>query len=374
MKRIALAFLALTMLALVVFGADLNAGKTFQNNVEYSASDFNEAFTGAEINTTFFTDKTATTSPSSSDVLLLFSVANSAFRKVTVNNLFLNNSALITGQAEEAAPVAGDYVLIYDASGASLAKAHLGNFWGATATNLINSLTAIATDIQLGSQLMIQNTHTNTKSTFSNFIYHGYSLVHWTNITALTNPTNTDSFLIHDASAGVNKLLSLASHDTNRTVATSVLPGDTLPYFSTNRQGVEKVAVHQLKTFVTNDSSLAFSNQIPKKFTTIDYALVAGPIANTNHGLPGNPQMVRWVLACVTADEGYAVGDEVDIQSFYHVGSGNSYFACGGNATNLFITCLDTALEIKVRNKGVGDTVDITESRWRARGHAVYFP
>lgn len=79
--------------------------------------------------------------------------------------------------------------------------------------------------------------------------------------------------------------------------------------------------------------------------TNSSASFVHGPVAvgdlSTAHGLGTTPSFVRWVLRCVTADSGYAEGDEVDVSSVCTFDAGNAdqypMFSPGGNSTNVFI-------------------------------------
>lgn len=104
-------------------------------------------------------------------------------------------------------------------------------------------------------------------------------------------------------------------------------------------------------------------------FTSIEYSLASGLVADTNHNLGTTPVMVRWVLVCKTADLGFSVGDEVDVAHFYNNVTANQQFSSGGNATNVFLLLRDTG-NINVRKKSDGDDGSITASRWRAKAYA----
>jgi hypothetical protein len=105
-------------------GADLTAGYTFtsgEQNITHTK--LNSLLTGASINTTFFTDKSASTAPATSDTLLLYD--GSGFKKITLANLVLNNASLISSRSEDTAPATNDFFLSYDTSASGHKKVSL---------------------------------------------------------------------------------------------------------------------------------------------------------------------------------------------------------------------------------------------------------
>lgn len=104
-------------------------------------------------------------------------------------------------------------------------------------------------------------------------------------------------------------------------------------------------------------------------FTSIEYSVAAGAIANTNHSLGTTPRRVFWVMVCKTADVGFVPGDEEPASSFYRDASGTSIFAAGANATNVY-AAMRTSTPIHVVRKDTGASDSITDSRWRLKCYA----
>ena len=123
----------------------------------------------------------------------------------------------------------------------------------------------------------------------------------------------------------------------------------------------------------TNDTGLAvpiptFANVLATNlgFTSIEYALATGLVANTNHGLGATPSQVRWVLVCKTNDASYAEGDE--IAALFGDGEASTYSVgviWGANSTNVFVTIRDTAFNLL--NKSTGEFASATPARWRLK-------
>lgn len=115
-------------------GADISAGYTFSSGEQnITHTKLNSVLSGATINTTFFTDKSASTAPASTDTLLLFD--GSAFKKITVGNLTLNNLDLISTRNEDTAPATNDFFLTYDASATGYKKVSLYTLQATVSTN-----------------------------------------------------------------------------------------------------------------------------------------------------------------------------------------------------------------------------------------------
>jgi hypothetical protein len=113
----ALVILALVLMAIKSYGADIAAGYTFtsgEQNVTHTK--LNQVVGSAAINTTFFSEKSASTAPLGADTLLILENSSTAFRKATLNNLVFNNSLLLEDRTAETALSTNDSLLLYDAS------------------------------------------------------------------------------------------------------------------------------------------------------------------------------------------------------------------------------------------------------------------
>lgn len=89
-------------------------------------------------------------------------------------------------------------------------------------------------------------------------------------------------------------------------------------------------------------------------------------IGSVPHGLGQQPGRFQIMMRCVTTDVGYAVGDEVDISSFY--GSSSSPTAFSSDATGIY-WAFNLASPL-VLNKSTGAGAVITPARWNLRVRA----
>lgn len=115
--------------------------------------------------------------------------------------------------------------------------------------------------------------------------------------------------------------------------------------------------------FVTNLPAASLS-----AFSSIEYSLSSGQIADTNHSLGSTPRFLNWVMICKTSDNGYAVGDEVPVSAVQN-STGDPSFVGGANATNVFIVFASSGASI--RNKSTGNLGTITTARWNTKCYAA---
>jgi hypothetical protein len=102
-------------------------------------------------------------------------------------------------------------------------------------------------------------------------------------------------------------------------------------------------------------------------FTSQEYALAAGVIANVAHSFSNSPSYVKWVLVCKTNNVGYRVGDEVDVNG---VLSGQPLvFANGANSTNVFLIMNNTGT-FQIINKTNFVPATISLPSWKAKCYA----
>lgn len=138
---------------------------------------------------------------------------------------------------------------------------------------------------------------------------------------------------------------------------------------TTNGLGIEAIngLTNVINTLSSNMTSTVLSNQT---FTSLDYSIVAGVVANTNHSLGVKPKFVSWVLVCVTNDLGYVVGDEVAPGSFMMQDAQLPMFAWGANTTNVFLIKSAQAGDQQIARKDTGVAGDWTATNWKARCYA----
>lgn len=107
-------------------------------------------------------------------------------------------------------------------------------------------------------------------------------------------------------------------------------------------------------------------------FTSIDYAVADGVIADVLHNLGAAPKFIRWVLvAQATPDTGFTAGDEVDVDCFCMQDQQMPMFVYGANATKVFITKnTDTGDESVTRRDTGAILLNIDKTKWKARCYA----
>ena len=110
------------------------------------------------------------------------------------------------------------------------------------------------------------------------------------------------------------------------------------------------------------------------------YSFTAGPsnlaakgtfTVNIAHGFAGKPQDVRAVLVCTTAENGYSIGDEVDVANVsLQGGDGNSAFILVANATTLYLHGLGA---YAMANRGTFVYGNANTNNWQAKVYARYW-
>ncbi len=82
------------------------------------------------------------------------------------------------------------------------------------------------------------------------------------------------------------------------------------------------------------------------------------------HGLGFVPKIRVYILKCVTADVGYAIGDEIDINVQIPSGNASAGLSAIVTSTNFLIRFGSSAQTFAVPNKGTGASQNITNTRW----------
>lgn len=98
-------------------------------------------------------------------------------------------------------------------------------------------------------------------------------------------------------------------------------------------------------------------------FTSAEQTITNGSGLNVAHGLGAKPGRVEAVLLCKTAEDGWAVGDEIALPSKDAVSSSVYNFILGWDATN--VTVVTCASGVQVANKSTGAAAVLTNSNWR---------
>ena len=120
-----------------------------------------------------------------------------------------------------------------------------------------------------------------------------------------------------------------------------------------------------------------------KKFTSglINIPAAGAAITPVTHGLAARPDHYQWFLVCNDAagEAGFAQNDEVALLSTFSFDSGaddrGPYFSQWVDATNLYLRRDSSAGGIiNIFDKTTGTATNITDSKWRLKCVAVYFP
>lgn len=370
MKKLLLTFIFFVVVFIKVAASDITQGHIFtpgEQNITHV--EMNAIVGSATINPAFFTDK-ASLAPVAADVFLYYSVANTAFRKTTLNTLLLGNATLITGQSEDGSPAANDFLLTYDTSGGTLRKVSVQNLMVGS-TNLFLSFPEITLP-KMADFIGLSSGGTNVKVSVENFLAlsrtnFNYTTL-FTNLPAHTAPTNLDQLLVYDSVNGTNKTTTLIALQTNLPSVTELNATDLIGVIQTGTN-LAKVTWQVVSNSIAG--RLALTNAAPQKFISIEYALPgAQGTVTTNHHLATTPNCVQWVLVCKTNDLGYIAGDEINVETA--AGGSGALFITGRNTTNIWVYQQDT---ITLRNIGsTGGYQAADQPSWKLKGYAEYLP
>ena len=89
--------------------------------------------------------------------------------------------------------------------------------------------------------------------------------------------------------------------------------------------------------------------------------------ASEAHSLGSTPKIVRCVIRCISADNSYSIGDEIDISTLQDLdeasGPSTDNVTYGANSTNVFVHCSNLS-DLRMIVSGGGAGGDVTLSRW----------
>jgi hypothetical protein len=122
---------------------------------------------------------------------------------------------------------------------------------------------------------------------------------------------------------------------------------------------------------VTNQfSSTTFSNVVNivaaplvAAFKSSPLNITDGVLINSAHGLGVVPTQVRCVIVCTTPDQGYVVGDEVDVQSVF--AGTKPALSFGVNSSNVFVVCKTGTVNTFSKTNSSPTSVNLTEAYWK---------
>lgn len=107
-----------------------------------------------------------------------------------------------------------------------------------------------------------------------------------------------------------------------------------------------------------HDAMLVTPSVIHYMYQSPQITISAGMVLPQAHGLLSTPTQVRAVLVCITAEQGYSIGDEVQLG----VGVASGQGIVAADATNVTIILQGTP---GIANKSTGLAGSITLADWK---------
>lgn len=142
-------------------------------------------------------------------------------------------------------------------------------------------------------------------------------------------------------------------------------------------------------TYVMVQDLLQGVTNVYPGYTTPAFNFTFGFVTNIAHGLSNTPTLMRWVLTCTSAEvqNGFNVGDEMDVGgvTLLRTNSTGIYlttpaFSSGANSSNVWIHCATNSdaqfpnAYAAVGTNALGNSVRLTNTNWKLKGYAKYFP
>lgn len=297
------ALATLLLVGFTLLASDLTPGYVFvpaEKNV--TSTKLNSLVNAAVINSTFITDKPASTAPVPGDLLLIYSQAAQDLRRVALADAFINNTALIANQVEDLAPNPTNYFLelnVLATNAATFNKIRLGTLLlslGPVLTNLVEQTAAVG-----GDQIWLWDSVSSTskRSSLAGLV---------TNLPAAAAPTNTDLIAVYSqGSSNLSKMpLSKLVTGWTNVPSTNVGMNDVVLGYNAKSNTVATFTLGSLMAWTA-----AYTNDL----LSAHYG--AGRIIYTNHSLGVVPTFVRCVVVCRTNDSQFVVGDEIDASAIW---------------------------------------------------------
>lgn len=192
-------------------------------------------------------------------------------------------------------------------------------------------------------------------------------------VTVATNGNNVfGGTFIGDGSRLTGMVVTNGSADTGVQLSQLSLPANMTVYGSNGVAAAAFLGPQLAFRSYTNAAGGA-TNTGPtlllNSFTSPEFSIRAGLMADLAHGFSNTPTFVRWVVVCKTNDVGYSAGDECDAD-YVLDNKGTSVFAEGSNATNIFLIYKNGSSLFYLANKGSGAIQSGTIVRWKAKAYA----
>jgi hypothetical protein len=150
-------------------------------------------------------------------------------------------------------------------------------------------------------------------------------------------------------------VLTLTHHATNNNLPgglnITTAAGDRAEYWS---DGTTVYCKSYTRADGTNTSS----------FISTGIAIPASnTVASVSHGLGSTPSSWSVAIVCVTAEQGYSVGDEIDVSGLID-GDGGRMTSSWANSTTIgWITSVASGA-LSIRSRSINGTASITPANW----------
>lgn len=367
--------------ATLLNGADITPGYYFVAGDTVTHSKLNTAAAGT-INATFIGGKTEKTIPDgSADYLLLYDSSAIALKKITVGNIGWLNTNYIAGRAEATGAAPNDYLMLWSTASQAYRKISLANGIFQS-TNLVLNHTNIAAP-GLSYYLL------GDGGTGPSIVKAGQLFTNaWLSFTNNSTVTNGNLFLVWDGAAcelrSIDYLIlsNAAQRQVDNTTASTNLI-TSLPAGSNPTNGDYFVVFSAASNALVKYNWSSMSNAVYSGLASQKFAgsEIKWPGLGTNyfavpHGLPGTPQIVRWVAVCKTNDCNYPAGEEVDILTIGKADTYTKLWAVSADSTNVYLMFFASVVPTGcgVFSRTNGTWCNLTEARWAIKPYAVYYP
>lgn len=106
---------------------------------------------------------------------------------------------------------------------------------------------------------------------------------------------------------------------------------------------------------------------VPVKYLSGELTLGNGTLVTVTHGLPSRPTNFFTILRCKVADDGYAVGDELQVSGPYvgSAGTAKSFNVYTDNTTQIKCRFTNGANAFFIGNQDTGAIVTINNANWK---------
>lgn len=116
-----------------------------------------------------------------------------------------------------------------------------------------------------------------------------------------------------------------------------------------------------------NDLTIAASTSITgvftQSFTSANQVITSAGALTLAHGMAGVPTLLQFKAVCLTAEQGYSIGDEVVLHNNV-LGDGGGGPTQTSDATNIYIRYGDAGTPIRVGHKTTGAYTALTNANW----------